>query len=262
LECRNAHRSGPREGGIAIAIDTEAGQTGPSGNPSSRKRLVSTVLCGGALLSVMCAVVWPQSATQEQAAYYEGKAVRFVPSQVEHARELVVGGISLGPLFSDQKPKDRRPNLYVVCPGTQYHGTDEKGLAFNIVLSLLPRNEDATNWDVYWAIVLDPALEGDLRSERDLLMAAQGLFAPSPELAFEEIPGAGLLREKLRFNAWPDLAPFRQSDGSLPRLLIAPSRLVIRATIGPETPSVTSRLSRALSHLAPHKNSAASDSGK
>jgi hypothetical protein len=210
----------------------------------------------------MCAAQAPHSATPGDAAYYEGKPVRLVPTRVERGRELVVGGTFLGPLLSESKPKDHRPNLYVVCPGNQYHDEKEDGLGFNVVLSWLPRNDDAVNWDVYWAVVLDPALETNVRSERDLLLAAQGLFTTGEELALEDLPGFALLRENLHITSLSGLAPFREPDGSLPRLLIVPSHLVVRAAIGSEPPSAVSRLSRAFSYFSRHKNSAPSETEK
>jgi hypothetical protein len=168
--------------------------------------------------------------------------VRFVPPSVQPGRALVVGDTLLGPLLTDQKPSDHRPNLYVVCPGTQY-GDEEGTLGFNVVLNSLPRSEEAVNWDVYWAIVLDPALDTSFQSERDLLLAAQDTFESDGELAFEEIPGAALLREKLHIASLPDLASFRRPDGTLPRLLIVPSRLVIRANAADPDVPLANRLS-------------------
>jgi len=188
--------------------------------------------------------------------------MHFTPAPAESGRALALGGMLLGPLLSDQKPKDHRPNLYVVCPGTQYPSDEERDVGFNVVLNSLPRSEEAVNWDVYWAIVLDPALDISFQSERDLLLAAQDAFESDDELDFEDLPGAPLLREKLHISSVSDLASFRRPDGALPRLLIVPSHLVIRAAaVDPDAPP-GNRLSRALSHFSRHKDSAEAENGK
>jgi hypothetical protein len=149
--------------------------------------------------------------------------------------------------------------LYVVCPGTQYPGGEEGTFGFSVVLNSLPRSEEAVNWDVYWAIVLDPALDTSFQSERDLLLATQDAFESGDELDLEEIPGAALLREKLHIASMSDLVSFRRPDGTLPRLLIVPSHLVIRAGAGDPDALSTNRFARALARFSRHKNS---ESGK
>jgi hypothetical protein len=187
--------------------------------------------------------------------------MHFAPAPAESGRALVLGEMLLGPL-SDQKPNDHRPNLYVVCPGKQYPSDQERDVGFNVVLNSLPRSEEPVNWDVYWAIVLDPALDISFQSERDLLLAAQDAFEAGDELNFDEIPGAALLQEKLHISSISELASFRRPDGTLPRLLIVPSHLVIRAAAAdPDTPPA-SRLSRAWSHFSRHKNSAEAQNAK
>jgi hypothetical protein len=153
----------------------------------------------------------------------------------------------LGGLSSDHRPKDHRPNLYVVTPGLQQRtGKGPEELSFNLVLNSLPASAQPVEWDVYWAIVLDPALrppldtvpvsdnqllsgQQDITSERELILATQDGFVPGEQFEFHQIPGATMLRECLHIDSLAGLNQFRSSDGSLPRLLIVPSGRVIRA---------------------------------
>ena len=195
----------------------------------------------------------PEQPNPATTAFHGGKEVRFIPAPVEHTRALILGDRVLGPLLPDQKPSDHRRNLYVVCPGTQNHADRHSGLAFNLVLNSLPQAEAPVEWDVYWVVVLDPALPANFDNERDLLLAAQYAFEPGESFTFEQIPGVALLRNRVHINSLEGLDTFRYSDGTLPRLIIVPSRLVIRASAF-DSDSQPSNLSRAWSHLSGHKD--------
>ncbi|HEV7552839.1 MAG TPA: hypothetical protein VGP65_14215, partial [Candidatus Angelobacter sp.] len=53
---------------------------------------------------------------------------------------------------------------------------------------------------------------------------------PATLFEFKDIPSHGLMAERLSIKSMADLRRFRGKDGSLPRLLILPARLVVRAT--------------------------------
>jgi hypothetical protein len=195
-----------------------------------------------------------QAAAAVDTAFYDGAVVSFVPTGAKNGADLVLGDEILGALSSNQRPQDHRPNLYVLAPGIQEHspGAGASGrLSFNLILSSLPATEQAVEWDVYWAITLDPELHipsthptyvpaarAEISSERELILAAQEGFVPAEHLEFGEIPGAAMLRECLHINSLAGLEQFRRPDGSLPRLIIVPSHLVVRASAAPQPPAI------------------------
>jgi hypothetical protein len=186
-------------------------------------------------------------------AYFRGKLVRFTPAVAKRGRTLVVGNALLGPIQADHRQNDHRPNVYIVCPGTQFRsGSSEDAVAFNLVLNTLPVKEDAVQWDVYWAITLDPALRTNFIDERDLLLSTQNTFVPGELFDFNQVPGQAVLREYLHVDSLAGLGPFRRRYGTLPRVLIIPSRLVIRASAGDaDSVAPSTKISSALSRLSP-----------
>lgn len=150
-----------------------------------------------------------------------------VPSVARHGRMMKVGDTVLGALVR-RKPDDHRPNLYVVAPGQQHHGPD--GTDFNLVVNELAESRSPVVWDVYWALVLDPALETSFTGERELLIAAQDGFLPEESEAFERLPAAGFLREYLHIDSVAGLSSYRREDGMLPRVIIVPAGMAVRAS--------------------------------
>jgi hypothetical protein len=140
---------------------------------------------------------------------------------------MKIGDTVLGALVR-RKPDDGRPNLYVVAPGQQHHGPDNTD--FNLVVNELSDSGSPVVWDVYWALVLDPALETAFTGERKLLIAAQDGFMPEESEAFERLPAAGFLREYLHINSVAGLASYRREDGRMPRVIIAPAGMAVRAS--------------------------------
>jgi hypothetical protein len=171
---------------------------------------------------------------QIDSAYYRGEAVRFkVVEASNHKAQLRVGPWLLGVRAADSKPRDRRRNLYLVFPGRQHHAAGWPDYDHNCVLSDLPATEEPVEWDVYWAVVLDPTLHEDFRSERELVLAAQSSFFPPDLLEFNDLPAEGFLRAQMKARSLGDLARFRRKDGSLPRLLITPAGYAIRGSSEP-----------------------------
>jgi hypothetical protein len=223
--------------GLANGIGMAANNTGWI---NRRVRFVSVLLWAGAGLAPLHA----QTATTVHVAYCKGSVVSWRPAVAGGGRELKIGEAVLGTLSSQHRPRDHRPNLYIVAPGGQEHSGDGgQDLTFDLVLNELPESDSAVEWDVYWAVILDPSLHFqfppaapvpaapvEVTSEHELILAAQGEFIPGADFDFDQIPGAPLLRENLHVDSMQALQQFRHSDGSLPRLLIVPSHLVVRAS--------------------------------
>ncbi len=169
------------------------------------------------------------------AAYFQGKIVHFtVETPAAGGRAEVLGPWELGARAGDRKPRDKRLNLYVVAPGQQYRSEAWAEFDHNLVINDLPVEGAAVEWDVFYAVVLDPKLRDDLRSERDLLVAAQERFVPGDLYDIEDAPGEGLLRGRLHVESLEDLAAYRNPDGSLPRLVLQQAGFAIRATASAE----------------------------
>ncbi len=232
------------------------------GTKKGGESLARAVLCASALLVLVQSapageVPSPAGATRApfaRTAYHQGKEIRFTPATVRRGRVLAVGGLVIGPLDADGHPRDRRPNLYIVSPGSELHGNGQD-LDFNLIVSGVPRTEEPVEWDVYWAVVLDPALQADITGENQLLLAAQDAFAPGDLFDFADIPGQDLLREYLHIDSLAGLDSYRRPGGALPRVIIVPAHFVVRASaVDPDNPPPPGRISRAFSHLSRHKN--------
>jgi hypothetical protein len=165
-----------------------------------------------------------------EAVYYDGSELRFAISQSRDfnpQRSAKLGPWDYGERTRDQRPRDGRANLYLASPGQQ-HRSDRWEYDHNAVVNTLSRGDSATEWDVYWAIVLDPALRYDFRNERDLLLAAQSDFTPGDLFEFSDVPGRGFLRDFLHINSLARLNRFRRKNGRMPRLIIVPAGFTIR----------------------------------
>ncbi len=212
-------------------------------------------MCAGAVLG-SAHLAGAQSETAiKSGVYHDGKLIPFTPEGGHRGRMLVVGNSVVGPLARDHKASDHRPNLYIVSPGTQHESeTAEQTLSYNLVISTLPRTSGATGFDTYWALVLDPSLEGNFTSERELLLAAQDAFLPGDLFELEDIPSAAMLRRYLHVESLAGLERFRRPDGTLPRVIILPSGYVVRASaVDPDAPPPEGTLQRALTHISPRR---------
>ena len=191
--------------------------------------ITAALLCAGAL----CAAV-PSPMHTMATAYYEGQAVNvsFEPA-AKGQRTLDYGPWQLGISTRDQRPRDRRLNLYVVIPGTQHHSDGWDEYDHNMIVNAVPESEEPVEWDVYWVLVLDPHLRTDLRSERELLLLAQDHFTPGDLFEFDDIPARAVLRDYLHVRNLSELAQFRQKDGRLPRILLLPAGGVARMRVEP-----------------------------
>ncbi|HWR34769.1 MAG TPA: hypothetical protein VN622_02725 [Clostridia bacterium] len=167
----------------------------------------------------------PATATRSTRVFFDGKVVWFTPAMMSHSAYVVLGPWQLA--ATRAKPRDGRPNLYIVSPGTQFQG--DGAYDHNLVISHLD-SPGEIEFDVYYALVLDPLFKADIRDERDLIVAAQQTFTPGDLFEFGDIPSAALLRDQ-RFENISDLDGFRRADGSLPKLIVLPARATVRGTV-------------------------------
>jgi hypothetical protein len=163
-------------------------------------------------------------------AYFHGTMVAFAPEAVPGTRQARVGPWLLGMRVGDRKPRDERLNVYLVSPGQQHHWEGAPEFDHNLVINVLPAEGVTREFDVFYAIVLDPHLREDIRDERTLLFAAQERFIPGDLYEVEDAPGAPFLRNLLHVDSLDELKQYRDREGSLPRLVVVPAGFAIRAT--------------------------------
>jgi hypothetical protein len=162
--------------------------------------------------------------------YHDGDDLIFTPEAAGKHKLASVGPWNLGERVAEDKPTDKRLNLYFVAPGVQYRAPGKPDYDHNLVINKYTVDGKPRDWDIFWCFILDPTLRPDLRSERELLLAKHQTFRPATLFEFKDIPSHSLIAERLSIKSTAELRRFRGKDGSLPRLLILPARLVVRAT--------------------------------
>jgi len=162
--------------------------------------------------------------------YHDGDDLIFTPEATGTHKLASLGPWNLGERVAADKPTDKRLNLYVVVPGTQYRTPGRPDYDHNLIVNKYTVDGKPRDWDVFWCFILDPTLRPDLRSERELLLGKHQTFRPATLFEFKDIPSHALLAERLSIKSMADLRRCREKDGSLPRLLILPARLAVRAT--------------------------------
>ena len=179
-----------------------------------------------------------RDATKPFLVYHDGVYLLFAPEVTGTHRPARLGPWDLGErLSADQEtPRDKRLNLYVVVPGGQYHSASHPEYDHNLVINKYPTDHNPREWDIFWCLQLDPSLPTDLRSEHDLLQAAHQRFNPPVSFALREVPASAVMAERLSVVKVEDLKRFRHKDGSLPRMLIVPAHLAVRATAEQQKP--------------------------
>lgn len=163
------------------------------------------------------------------AAYYEGATIVFSPAETASRAVASLGPWVFGHRLSEDKPLDKRLNLYVVVPGKQHQSPAGPEFDHNLVVNALAADKPR-EWDIYWCFRIDPSLSADLRGEHELIVAAQQFFKPADLFDMEDIPSRVALAEKAGVRTLTDLKRFRRKDGALPRMLIVPARLAVSAT--------------------------------
>ncbi|HEU5415053.1 MAG TPA: hypothetical protein VFW31_14895 [Candidatus Angelobacter sp.] len=170
-------------------------------------------------------------------AYHDGDAIVFTPEITGTRRMASFGPWNLGERLRDGKPMDGRLNLYVVVPGTQYRSATKPEYNHNRIVNKYTVDGKVRDWDIYYCLIIDPKLGSDFRSENDLLMAAHQTFRPADRFDLSDVPSGEILRERLGMDSVNGLNKYRRRNRSLPRLLIIPAGLAVRATA--ELPDVT-----------------------
>jgi hypothetical protein len=171
-----------------------------------------------------------REAVKPFSVYHNGDDLIFTPEAAGTRKLASIGPWNLGERLGNDKPEDNRLNLYVVVPGMQYRTAGKAEYDHNLVINKYTVDGKPREWDVFWCFILDPALRADLRSERELLMAKQQTFRPADLFDIKDMPAHALMAERLGLKSMADLKRFRHKDGTLPRLLILPARLAVRAT--------------------------------
>ena len=169
---------------------------------------------------------------QSNKAFFDGREIDFTPSHTRiPGREFKFGPWSVGARASGHpKPSDHSPNLYLVVPGSQFEHADSDAFNHNRILSTIPKGGGAWDWDVYWALVIDPTLTIDFHSERELLVAAQEEFMPPTDFTLEQAPAQVVLRDVLKVRSMAQLAKYRHQDGTMPGILIIPANVTVHGT--------------------------------
>ncbi|HWZ42387.1 MAG TPA: hypothetical protein VNW97_02880 [Candidatus Saccharimonadales bacterium] len=169
------------------------------------------------------------NASHPMAAYYDGAGIVFTPAVTASRTVAALGPWVFGARLSEDKPLDKRLNLYVVVPGKQHQSPGGPEYDHNMVVNAVT-GDKVREWDIYWCFKIDPSLNDDLRSEHDVIVAAQEFFKPADLFDMEDVPGRAALAEKTGVRILADLKHFRRKDGALPRMLIIPARQAISAT--------------------------------
>lgn len=168
--------------------------------------------------------------------YLNGEPVDFVIAQpAAKEKAATVGPWKLGARAGESKLHDRRLNLYIVIPGDDFRAESEAQAIYdhNRVISMRPKDDGEAEYDVWWAIALEPRLYKDFRSEDELLAAAQKRFRPGDLFEVKDAPGAGFLREVLKIDTLAELRMHGRRDGTLPQMLIVPAGFAVRGSIVP-----------------------------
>lgn len=173
----------------------------------------------------------PRATTKPFLAYHEGENIVFSPEATGTHRRARLGPWDFGERLSpaDEKPRDKRLNLYVVVPGAQYRSPTHPEYDHNLVVNKYVVDGKPREWDIFWCFVLDPTLKADLRGEHDLLMAAHETFQLPENFQPSRLAAGAVLKEKVSVTGVESLERFRRKDGSFPRLLIVPARLALSA---------------------------------
>lgn len=208
---------------------------------ASNRRLVCAALCVSSLCASLAVSAAASSKAKAKAAakslpkvhledaYFGGDLLKVHSGPYNPGeRTLVVGPWNMGPRVSP-KPNDKRPNLYLVIPGTLHQVHGEPWYNHTEILSFNP--DEPREFDVYWAVVLDPSLTAEFTGERELLLAAQETFSPAQGMTFEQIPSAKFLESMLKISSFEKLDKYRRADGNLPRVAIITAGFAVRLSV-------------------------------
>ncbi len=203
--------------------------------------MLRTILVSALVATLFAAE--PAPSPQVSRAYLEGQLVAIQFAQPQSKREPLftlgpwrfgakVSGPSKG---APDKPHDRRLNLYIVSPGSQNDIAASNDFDHTVIINAKPTEEAETEFDVYYAVVLDPQLKIDAKSEQELILATQEEFLPGDLFEFDDIPSSDFLASVMQIESLGDLRRFRKRNGSMPRVAIVPAGFALRATVAEYT---------------------------
>jgi hypothetical protein len=196
--------------------------------PYRHVRSISAVLLAAAGIAGALAM---RESVKPFSVYHDGDDLIFTPEPAGTRKLVGIGPWNLGERVGDEKQlDDKRLNLYVVVPGVQYRAAGKPQYDHNLVINKYTVDGKPRDWDVFWCLILDPAMRPDVRSERELLMAKHQTFHPAALFDIKDVPSHAIMAERLGYKSMADLKPYRRKDGSLPRMLILPAKLAVRAT--------------------------------
>jgi hypothetical protein len=185
-------------------------------------------LCKVGLFAATLAAAAPAPPVKPYSVYHNGVDLVFSPEVSGSHRLASFGPWNFGERLAEDKPLDKRLNLYVLVPGGQYHSPTHPEYDHTRLVNKYTADGKAREWDIYWCFVLDPSVSTDLRSERELLITAQQRFRPADLFDIVDVPANTALAEKLGIATYADLKRFRRKDGTLPRILILPAHFAVR----------------------------------
>jgi hypothetical protein len=209
----------------------------------SARQLVLSVMLSAVAVAVAVAAPF---AARLQSALFEGETVRLTMAERQKGQKAFrLGPWNFGAKLVDGKPHDKRHNLYIVAPGTEQTMPGWEEYSHNILVSDVPESANPVEWDVYWAVVLDPALQDEIRSEKKLILYAQETFQTGDDYEFEEVPARLFLKSFMGVKSCEELDRYRRPNGEMPRVLIVPAKFAVRAKVerieGPVAPPVTAK---------------------
>jgi hypothetical protein len=191
-----------------------------------------------ALLAAGLAVAAPSATLVKPfTAYHDGDAIVFTPEVTGTRRLATFGPWNLGERLRDGELMDKRLNLYLVVPGSQYRSSQHPEYDHNRVVNKYTADGKVHEWDIFYCFILDPKLADDFRSESDLLMAAHQTFRPADLFDLSDMPSGTMMKQKLGVHSMRDVWKYHRKKHSLPRMLIVPAHLAVRGTA--ELPDVT-----------------------
>ena len=190
------------------------------------------------VMAAMFALLWQPPMQEPSSAIYlngEPVALAMVPAAGKE-KSATFGPWKLGLKVVESKPHDNRLNLYIVVPGDDFQSDNEAFSLYdhNRVINMVPKEHGPAEFDVYWAVALEPHLNRDFHSETELLAAAQRHFVPGDLFDVKDAPGAAFLKEMLHIDTVDGLKPYRrQKDGALPTIVIIPAGFAVRGSVQP-----------------------------
>jgi hypothetical protein len=196
------------------------------------------------LAATLCAAE-PEATPQINRAYLEGQllSIQFAQPQGKRERTFMLGPWRFGAKVvmpakgAADKPHDKRLNLYIVAPGSQNDSAGADDFDHTVIINAKPQVDGAeTEFDVYYAVVLDPRLKMDDKSESELILSAQEEFMPGDLFEFDDLPSADFLSAVMQIESVGDLRRFRKRNGAFPRVAIVPAGFALRAAVGEPQP--------------------------